>query len=259
MFNHFDIHSHLNFEDFDADREDVLREMKERRIGTITVGTGIKTSKESVALAGQEENIYATVGIHPNDGSEDNPEELEKLITHPKVVAVGECGLDYFRESDIEAAKKRQIPVFEKQIELALKYGKPLMIHARSSYNDVADILESYHGRQGEKLRGNMHFFAGNVDEARRFLDIGFTLSFTGVLTFTSDYDEVVRFAPLDMIMSETDAPYAAPVPFRGKRNSPLYVEEVVKALARIREIPQEEVRTAILANVSRVFGIPTA
>ena len=136
----------------------------------------------------------------------------------------------------------------------------PLMIHSRpskgslDSYLDILTYLESRHREVGEKLRGNIHFFVGSVDVARRFYEIGFTTSFTGVLTFTHDYDEVVKFAPLDMIMTETDAPFAAPAPFRGQRNEPIYVKYIVEAISSIRGEGIELVQTAVVDNALRTF-----
>jgi len=125
------------------------------------------------------------------------------------------------------------------------------MLHIRNAYADAHDILKAH-----AKVKGDVHFFAGNWDTAKKFLDIGFTLSFTGVLTFTHDYDEVVKNAPLDMLLSETDAPYVTPVPYRGKRNEPLYVQEVVRAISRIRGEGMEEVSAQIMANSRRIFGL---
>jgi TatD DNase family protein len=147
-------------------------------------------------------------------------------------------------------------------MEFAVKYDKPLMIHCRPSkgtvdaYEEMADYLAGRKREYGEGLRGNMHFFVGNTAVAKRFYEIGFTTSFTGVLTFTHDYDEVVRQAPIDMLMTETDAPFAAPVPFRGRRNEPSYVRYVVEAIARIRGIDSEAAREAVVSNARRVFGV---
>jgi TatD DNase family protein len=213
--------------------------------------------------------------LHPDD-LKDLPrqdlgeldEEFSGLAKHPKVVAIGECGLDYFswtpgvHESEIDEIKKVQKKVFEEQIELSLKVGKPLMLHIRSSkgsqdaYNDGLEILESYAKKYGDKLRGNAHFFAGHLEILKRFLALGFTVSFTGVLTFTHDYDELVRYAPLNMIMSETDAPYVAPVPHRGKRNSPLFVPEIVSAIASIRSADSVLVKKTLVENAMRNFKI---
>lgn len=261
----FDIHSHIHDKAFDDDRDSLLEEMKGYGVGTITVGTDIKESKNAIALAEKYPHVYATVGLHPNDNKDEKFEidEYEKLARHEKVVAVGECGLDYFRiEIDDVADKIRQQEIFKKQIELAVVVNKPLMLHGRPSkntmdaYEDMLDILEESKKKYGNKLRGNAHFFAGNIDIAQRFINIGFTMSFSGVITFTKDYDDVVRFIPLTLMHAETDSPYATPIPYRGKRNSPMYVQEVVARIAVLREQPMEEVRAQLLENSKRVFNI---
>lgn len=261
----FDVHSHLHDKAFDDDSEKLLDEMKSYGVGTITVGTDIVESKKAIALAEKYDHVYATVGLHPNDNREElfNDEEYLILANHEKVIGIGECGLDYFRL--IEGAgeeKKRQKEIFKKQIELAVNVNKPLMLHGRPSqgsmdaYNDMLDMLEDAKKVHGNKLRGNAHFFVGNIDIAQRFINIGFTMSFSGVITFTKDYDDVVRFIPLTLIHAETDSPYATPVPYRGKRNTSMYVQEVVAKIAVLREEPMEEVRVQLLENARRVFGI---
>jgi TatD DNase family protein len=261
----FDIHSHIHDKAYDDDRDSLLEEMKGYGVGTITVGTDIDESKNAIALAEKYPHMYATVGLHPNDNKEElfNADEYERLARHEKVVAVGECGLDYFRIAiDDVADKIRQQEIFKKQIELAVIVNKPLMLHGRPSkgsmdaYEDMLDILEESKKKYGNKLRGNAHFFAGTIDIAQRFINIGFTMSFSGVITFTKDYDDVVRFIPLTLLHAETDSPYATPAPFRGKRNSPMYVQEVVARIAVLREQPMEEVRAQLLENAKRVFGI---
>lgn len=262
---YFDIHSHVNFKDYDQDLTEVLARMEEVGVWTMTVGVDKKTSEEAVAFAKGKENFYATIGLHPTDTVTETFSEsrYKELVSDPKVVAIGECGIDYFRiEGDIAEEKKRQWREFEKHVEFAVKYDKPLMIHCRPSkgtvdaYIEMADFLERKKKEAGERLRGNMHFFVGNADVAQRFYTIGFSTSFTGVLTFTHDYDDVVRLAPLDMLMTETDAPFAAPQPFRGRRNEPSYVKYVVEAISRIRNQDIEEVKEAMFANARRVFGI---
>jgi TatD DNase family protein len=130
------------------------------------------------------------------------------------------------------------------------------MIHCRNAYEEVLSILLSYQKRFGEKVRGNIHFFAGNVSVARKFIDMGFTLSFTGVITFTSDYDEVLAFVPLSSVLSETDCPFVTPTPFRGKRNEPVFVSFVVERMAQIKQIPLEKVKEALILNATRVFSL---
>lgn len=255
-FQYFDIHSHLNFKDYSSDFEAVLDNLKETKTGTITIGTDIETSRQAVEIAGKNENIWASIGVHPVDKPERENfdiSQFEELVKHPKVVAIGECGLDFFhidKAGDFERQKK----LFLDQVEFAIKYDKPLMIHVRDAYAELLDILEPMKREHGEKLRGNIHFFAGDISTAKRFLDLGFTLSFTGVITFTHDYDEVIKFAPLSSIMSETDAPFVAPVPHRGKRNEPSYVRFVAEKIAEIRGEEPGKVEHALVSNAHRFF-----
>lgn len=285
-FSYIDIHSHLNFSQFDEDREAIIAEMKERGIATICVGTDAKTSAESVELANKHDNIYATIGVHPTHleegerGKEQGKvgsfdEAYYESLLGPKagpersqrVVAVGECGLDYFRMqigadmTQTNADKERQKELFIRQIAFASKHSLPLMIHGRPSrgtmdaYDDIHEILIA-HCQLPIAFPGNMHFFVGDVLTATKFLDLGFTLSFDGPVTFTSDYDETIRFVPSDMIMVETDAPFAAPAPHRGKRNSPLFVPFISDRLADIRGVDRSVFRNQTIENARRVFGI---
>lgn len=260
---YFDIHSHVTFKEYDQDLEEVLVRMSEEGVHTITVGVDYATSKEAVEFAESHEGFYATIGLHPTDTVTEtfSASEYAELAKSSKTVGVGECGIDYFRlEGDAVEEKKRQWNEFEKQMHFAIEHNLPLMIHCRpkkgtvDAYEEMATRLESEFKQVGEKLRGNMHFFVGNVDVARRFYDIGFTTSFTGVVTFAREYDDVIQFAPIDMLMIETDAPYASPVPFRGKRNEPLYVKYVAEALAKIKGSDIRIMEKALVANAERVF-----
>ncbi len=264
-YDYFDSHSHVTFKDYDHDLEVVLSRMRNENVGTISVGVDFKTSKEAVAFAEANENFYAIIGLHPTDTNTEqfDRERFNELAKNPNVVGVGECGLDFFRtQGDIDAEKKRQWTDFEKQMYFAVEHNLPLMIHCRPSkgsmdaYLELVERLESEAKSLGEKLRGNVHFYVGNVDIARRFYDIGFTTSFTGVLTFAREYDEVIQYAPLDMILTETDSPFVAPVPYRGKRNEPSYVKYVVSAISKIRSDEVERVRRAVVENAERVFGL---
>lgn len=261
-FDYFDIHSHLHDKEFDADRDEVLGRMREANVGAITVGTHLESSKQAVALAEKEPSVWATVGVHPTDTKVTAlPHELEALARHPRAVAIGECGLDYYRGGTSGEEKARQRAIFEAQIELALSLDKPLMVHGRptqgtmDAYHDIIDILYRYSREAGEKLRGNVHFFAGDSHVAKELLELGFTMSFTGVLTFASDYDLVVQEIPLASIMAETDSPYATPVPHRGTRNEPLYVREVASRIAALRGEGREAVKRALVENAERFFG----
>jgi TatD DNase family protein len=258
---YIDIHCHLDFPDYGAEIGEVLGRMKEKEVGAITIGTDLESSKRAVRIAEENENIWACIGIHPNEvpplnirggeRSEGVIDGFEELIKNPKVVAVGECGLDYFRLShSAKATRDEQEYLFKQQIEFALKYDKPLMLHCRAAYDECLEILGEF---KSDKLRGNCHFFAGNVE---RFLELRFTMSFTGVITFTRDYDEVIKFLPIESIMSETDAPFVAPVPYRGKRNEPSFVIEVVQKMAEIRGESEEQLKEAIMHNARRLFGL---
>lgn len=275
-FAFFDAHSHLHDASFHADRDSLIVEMKDYGVGSITVGTDLETSKEAIQLAEKYPNIYATIGLHPADNvtEEFNEKAFEELLGSSKIVAVGECGLDYhyienFFERDKvtkglvhnkDAEVDRQQRIFEEQVRFACKHNLPLMLHGRPSkgsmdaYEDMLTILENLKKEYGTKLRGNAHFFVGSIDVAERFVELGFTMSFSGVITFTKDYDDVVRYLPSTMILAETDSPYATPAPFRGHRNSPMYVQEVVAKIAVLRNEPFEEVRMQLLENVKRIF-----
>jgi len=275
---YFDAHTHVQFVAYDADRDEVLARSKDAEVGMNLVGTQLDTSRAAVELAETYDDVYASVALHPVHTSKSyhDTKELggpyfakatqgtegfmsrgekfdfaayEKLAQSPKVIAIGECGLDYYRlESDTKEVQKE---VFIQHIELANKLGKPLMLHIRNAYEDALEILKTH-----AKVKGDVHFFAGNSDIAKQFLDLGFTLSFTGVVTFTHNYDEVVRNTPIDMILSETDAPYITPVPYRGQRNEPIHVREVVKKLDEIKGMDEEVMAAQIILNSKRVFGI---
>ncbi len=274
-----DIHSHTNFKAFNEDVEEVTMRTLAQKTWIINVGTQRDTSKRAVELAEKyKEGVYAIIGLHPIHTGASYHDEKElgeggveftsrgevfdkeyycNLGKSEKVVAIGECGLDYYR-LDPETIDKQKA-AFVAQIGAANYLNKPLMLHIRnpskesgstlSAYKDALEILKLY-----AKVKGDVHFFAGNWEEAKGFLDFGFTLSFTGVITFARDYDEVIRNTPLEMIMSETDSPYVTPKPHRGKRNEPLYVSEVVKKIAEIKGIPLEEVKTQLVKNALRVF-----
>lgn len=262
---YFDIHAHLNFKDYDSDREEVIARCKEQGVLVNNVGTSLQTSEEVVALAEAHPHLYATVGVHPTDWQEGFDESrFHALATHSKVIAIGECGLDYFRITN-ESDKDEQKKLFEKHIALAEEVGKPLMLHIRpapptagdsaSSYDAYLDVLEILNAHPS--VRAHAHFFAAPWSMAERFLARGIGLSFTGVITFTHDYDEVIQKVPLNMLIAETDAPFVAPVPYRGKRAEPLHVRQVVAQLATIRGVGEEELRQALLDNARRLFAIP--
>lgn len=276
---YIDIHSHVNFKAFDEDRNEVIVRALEAGTWIINVGTQIDTSRKAVEISHQYlEGVYAIIGLHPihtgasfhdekelgeggaeftSRGEVFDKEQYLELLRDPKVVGIGECGLDYYR-CDAESIEKQK-KAFIEQIETANEVGKPLMLHIRNNpenkeLNAYAEALEIL--KKHARVKGDVHFFAGSLDDAKSFVDFGFTLSFTGVITFAKSYDEVIKATPIDMIMSETDAPYVSPVPYRGKRNEPSYVSEVVKKIAEIKGLPEQEVAQAIIANAKRVFDI---
>ncbi len=275
----FDAHTHVHFAAYDGDRDDVIKRASDLGIGMVTVGTQTSSSKRAVEAAKDNANIWAAVGFHPShfarewyhdkneqvsaEREEFNVSELEKLADNEKVVAIGECGLDYSRvEAGDEDTRKRQKEGFVEQVELAARVGKPLMIHCRNAHStgsgqafgDLIDIL----GANRKKLTKQpiIHFFSGNKEEAGKLLEFGAYFTFGGVITFSRDYDEVIKILPMDRILSETDAPYVAPLPHRGKRNESAYVIETVKKLAEIKLVSTESIAHQILNNAEDIFNI---
>lgn len=282
-FQYIDIHAHLNLSAFDADRDVVLKRTREAGVAVINVGTKESTSTKAVEIAEGNDDVYAIVGLHPiqTTPQEHDEEELGEggkpfvskgevfskdfyraLCKSSTVVGIGECGLDYYRNDP--STHQVQEEQFIAQIELANELQLPLMIHTRdakgnqasasassSVYDDTYALL-----KQHAKVPGNIHFYAGNFEQAKRFFDIGFTISFTGVITFAKDYEEVVRCAPLDLIHAETDSPYVTPVPHRGSRNEPMHVKEVYKKIAEIKGLDEDMVRLQLLDNAQKLFKV---
>lgn len=274
---YIDAHCHLNFKIYEADRDDVIQRSREDKVCVVNVGTQQDTSRTAVEIAEAHEHCYAVIGLHPihtmasfhdhqelGDEGETFVSRGEVFDTNwyrslvsssQKVVAIGECGLDYYHNNP--ETRKVQEAAFRAQIRLAQECHLPLMLHVRPSedsfdaYFDVLEILKEYEG-----LRGNVHFFAGNEEIAKAFLALGFYLSFTGVITFAKSYEALVAETPLDRILSETDAPYVTPVPFRGKRNEASHVREVVKKIAEIKGLDEEQVAAQIMQNAKTLFGI---
>jgi TatD DNase family protein len=263
---YIDAHCHLQFKNYDEDREAIIEQMRERGIAAVVVGCDLESSRGAVELAERYDHLFASVGLHPNHAGEEDfdADAYRALAKREKVVAVGECGLDYFRPSEVtREVREAQKDLFRKQITLAAELDKPLIIHARPSrgaqdaYHDIADILKEEKEKYPH-VRGDMHFFAGGVAEAESFVALGFTLSFTAVITFARDYDEVICATPLTNILAETDAPYVAPASRRGERNDPLAVVDVVARIAEVRGEDTEAMRVGLLENTRLVFGLPS-
>jgi TatD DNase family protein len=265
--DYIDVHSHIHDKAFDEDRDALVAEMKEKGFATITIGTDSIESKKAIESAETYDNVWATVGMHPVDNRNEvfDRNLYKELLMHPKCVALGECGLDYFHiqkfEGNKDAEVDRQQQLFMDQIELAVECDKPLMLHGRpdigmDAYEDMLHILKNAKDKHGDKVRGNAHFFVGNQDIAKQFNDLGFTVSFSGVITFAKMYEDVVRSIPLEQMLAETDSPYATPVPHRGKRNTPIYVEHIYEKIAEIKGLEKEVVRIQLVQNAKRVFGL---
>ncbi|MBI3634134.1 MAG: TatD family hydrolase [Candidatus Yonathbacteria bacterium] len=266
---YFDIHAHLNLPAFDDDRIEALKRAEAHSVWSIQVGTNQKSSQGATMIASFiEDGVFASIGVHPAESGDGRFSEhlFNELVKCSRVVAIGECGLDYSHfdgEKDIVAEKIRQKKLLETQIDFAVAHNLPLMLHIRDSdklladaHHDTLAILRQKKEVEGSRLRGNVHFFSQTIDIAREYFNLDFSISFTGVISFAREYDEVIRLAPIDSIMSETDCPYATPVPYRGKRNEPIFVEEVVKKIAEIRGEDFETVRKALVQNALRIFNI---
>jgi TatD DNase family protein len=261
---YIDTHSHFNLSQFDSDREAAIARMVAADVGTFCIGVDEETSAKAVELASKYDNIWAIVGQHPTEWVQEfDLDAFISLAGQPKVVAIGECGLDYFRERE-QGHKDEQKKLFRLQIELAIETKLPLMLHIRpqansmNAYDDALELLKAYK-KDHPKLTGTSHFFVGDQRIAQEFLDLGFYISFSGVITIFPEYDDIVRFVPLDRILPETDAPFASPLPWRGQRCEPQYVTEVVKKIAEIKELPLEDVQRQLLQNTKTLFYKNTA
>ena len=270
---YIDIHSHLNLSPLYEDREGVILRMQQNNTVAVVVGVDFDTSVRNIELAKEFPGVIvgATIGLHPTDNALEvfDVEKYKLLAQHKEVLAIGECGLDYYRlpknEAEIVEIKEKQKNIFKKQIELALEVQKPLMIHARPSggtmdaYEDALNMLETYIltlTHEQYRLKCNFHFFVGDVAIAARIVKNGWTVSVDGPITFTDDYNEMIRSVQLENIMAETDAPFAAPAPYRGKTGEPWMVSEVYKKIALIKEIDEEFCRETLNRNAQEYLGI---
>ena len=287
MPKYIDIHCHTNFKAFEEDRRDVISRALVGDTWLINIGTQYDTSKKAAEMTNEyKQGVYACIGLHPihTDDSYHDKQELgeegkeftsrgeifdkekyKELAKQGKVVGIGECGLDYYHleEKSIEKQKR----AFIEQIELAEELRLPLMLHIRNNpedksknaYFDVYNLIKK-HTKSG-KIKGVSHFFAGTVEDMKRFVGIGLLVSFAGPITYKPnlkicDYESAIRETPLDMILADTDSPYVAPVPYRGQRNEPRYVSAIVGKIAQIKNLPLEQVASQIVLNAKRLFDI---
>jgi len=254
-----DTHAHLHVPEFAADLEDVLGRARDAGVrAMVTIGTDRETNRDAVALAARYPEIYASVGIHPHDAAEATRADLaevERLAGSPRVVGIGEMGLDFFRNLSPPDVQAR---VFREQIELARRVGKPVIVHCRDAHAETLDILTE--GRVGE-IGGVMHCFSGDVEVARRCLDLGLYVSLAGPVTYKNAraLPDVARFVPEDRLVVETDCPFLPPHPHRGQRNEPAWMALTAARVAELRSVSPEALGETVTRNGARLFGIPLA
>ncbi len=252
----FDTHAHYDDDWFDADRDALLASMPERGVGLIVnPGITVETSRQAIAMAERYGHVYAAVGIHPENCHDFVPahiEQLRELARHPKVVAIGEIGLDYYW--DTNPPKEFQQQVLRSQMALAAELKLPVIIHDRDAHADTLAIVKEF-----PEVTGVFHCYSGSVEDARTLVKMGWMLSFNGAATFKNarKAPEVIAEVPLERLMIETDAPYLAPVPHRGKRNDSSLVHLVAEKIAQIKGLTAEEVEKATWDNGKRFFRIP--
>jgi TatD DNase family protein len=250
-----DSHCHLDYPEFAPELDAVIARAESAGVKLfLTISTSLETFPRVRAVAERFDQVYCTVGIHPHEAGaakEDAAATLALLAQHPKVVGIGETGLDYYYENSPRAA---QAAVFQSHIEAARETGLPLIVHARDADEDTGRMLEE--GARGGKLRGLLHCFSSGAALAERAIGLGFCISFSGILTFkkTDALRAIARGLPEDRLLVETDAPYLAPVPHRGKRNEPAFVAETAKTLAELRGLPDEALGALTTANFMRLF-----
>lgn len=253
MKNIFDSHAHYNDEQFDIDRDSLLASLPEAGIvGIINCGTDVKSSSESLVMAEKYPFVYAACGYHPESALEfadDNLIEIEKMLSHPKCVAVGEIGLEYHYDF---VPKDVQKYVFEKHLELAVKYDMPVIVHDREAHADTMDLLKKY------RPKGVLHCYSGSTEMAKEVLKLGMYIGLGGAVTFKNAVKpvEVAEMIPLDRLLLETDCPYMAPVPMRGKRNNSAYIEFVAEKIAGIRGVSAQDLLDITAENTRVLFGI---
>lgn len=252
--NLFDTHAHYDDKAFDGDRESLLESLQASGIArVVNVGASLDSCRRTLALTEKYDYIYGAIGIHPNETAqlnEENWESLREMCGESKCVAVGEIGLDYYWDQPEREIQKKW---FARQLNLAKEQKLPVVIHSRDAAKDTADIMEA---EKAEDAGGVVHCFSYTKETARTFLNMGFFFGIGGVVTFRNarKLKEAVEYIPLDRIVLETDCPYLAPVPWRGRRNCSLYLPYVVTAVAQIKEISEEAVRKAVWENSLRLY-----
>lgn len=250
-----DSHCHLDFKDFNADRSEVIKRAKLAGVHTlINIGIDLTTSKRSIELAEQYDSVWATAGFHPHEArffDSEAERKLTELLGHPRVKAVGEIGLDYYRDRSPRDVQRK---VFARQLEMAAEHKLPVVIHTRESFEDSLSIVKEY---SSDLVGGTFHCFPGDARQAGQVIELGLIISVGGVITYkNSSMARMAAEVPLAKIMIETDAPFLTPVPFRGQRNSPEHIPLVAKKLAALKNIPVSEVEKVTDRTAEKFFGL---
>lgn len=273
-----DTHCHLNFQAYRDDVDAVIRRALAEKISVIIPATELKSAKRAVDIAeNYESGVYAAIGLHPVHLQESEFEEegqmikmkgerfdydaYQRLASSAKVVAIGEIGIDYHHLPETGVRENKQLQQFTllQQLELANDIGKPAIVHCRDAHDDVLKLMKDFYSRKQSRngaWRGVMHCFSGDWNLAWQYFDLGFLISFTGLITFNNSWDELLRKVPLDRIMIETDSPFMAPPPNRGKRNEPSYVIEVAKKIAELKNVSLVAVAKATTENAKKLFNL---
>lgn len=252
----FDTHAHYNDDAFDSDRDAVLSSLPEHGVGLVLCpGCDMESSRACVELAQKYPHIYAAVGFHPENlegATLSDLDQIGSMANHPKVKAIGEIGLDYYWVKE-EAGRKKQRDFFDAQLSLSEQLNLPAIVHDREAHKDSLDLVKAH-----PNARGVFHCYSGSVEDAKTLVILGWNISFTGVITFKNARRalEVLEWLPMERIMIETDAPYMAPEPYRGKRNDSRYVYRMAETIARVKNLPVEEVVRITTENGKRLFGI---
>jgi len=251
-----DTHAHLFMDEFKNDLDEIIKKSLSEGIEYILIpATDIKTSAQAIVLAEKYKNVYAAVGVHPHDTKDWNESylsELEKLASHPKVVAIGEIGLDYYYDF---SPKDKQIEAFKSQLSFACSKNLPVIIHNREADDDTLQIVQKF---SSQKLKAQFHCFAGDISLAKKLIELGHCISFTGNITYkkSDTLRDVVKFVQLENMLLETDSPFMAPLPFRGKRNDPSLIKITSEKIAEIQNLTIEDVQRTTTYNAYRLFGI---
>jgi len=276
-FELVDTHAHVHFAAYKDDMDEVIKRSLDEGVGIITVGTQSDTSQRAIEVAEKYDGVWATVGLHPShlhkqefhdEGELDSiktrteefdPEFYRKLVSHPKVVAIGELGLDYYHmppnvdESQVHEDQKKATNL---QIDFATEFNKPIVVHCRDAHDDQYKVLRQAIDDGKLPRRGVVHCFTGSLEDAQKYIELGFMISFTGILTFSDEIQQIARELPMESIMVETDAPYLSPAPNRGKRNEPVFVKHIAHKLAEIKGLSYEQVAEQTTENAIRFFDL---